>query len=200
VPAVGDVAGAFGGGTATAVVSRIRRPRHARLWLLRRTRAILYGVSTECDRIADQLYRAVEGDAWHGPPMRALLADVSPEAAAAHPVPGAHSIWELVLHVTAWADAARRGLAGEVVELSEAEDWPAIGSVGHAEWCEATAALERAHAELRRVTMALGDGHLEDRTPGKPYTLYVLLHGIVQHTLYHGGQVALLKRAAASAR
>ena len=64
-------------------------------------------------------------------------------------------------------------------------------------WAEATGALERAHADLRRAVLALGDGHLDDRTPGRPYSLYVLLHGIVQHTAYHAGQVALLKRGAA---
>ncbi len=154
-----------------------------------------YGVSTECDRIADQLYRGVEGDAWHGPPVRALLADVTAEVAAARPIAGSHSIWELVLHMTAWSDIARRRLAGEVVEVTPAEDWPAVGVVSAGAWGDAVAAVERSHGELRRAALALGDAHLDDRTPGKPHTLYVLLHGIVQHTLYHAGQIALLKRA-----
>lgn len=155
-------------------------------------------MTTECDRIADQLYRAVEGDAWHGPPVRALLADVSAETAAARPVAGSHSIWELVLHMTTWSDIARRRVAGEVVEATPAEDWPPVGPVTASAWSEAVAALERSHGELRRAALALGDAHLEDRTPGKPHTLYVLLHGIVQHTLYHAGQIALVKRAVTS--
>ena len=169
-------------------------------WIRRRRRAILYSVTTECDRVADQLFRIVEGDAWHGPPVRALLADVTPEVAAARPIAGAHSIWELVLHMTLWADIGRRRVAGEIVEPTSTEDWPPVGPTGAAEWSAATAALERAHAELRRAALALGDGHLEDRTPGKPYTLYVLLHGIVQHAAYHAGQVAILKRAVGERR
>jgi uncharacterized damage-inducible protein DinB len=157
-------------------------------------------VSTECDRIADQLYRGVEGDAWHGPPIRAVLADVTSETAAAHPIAGAHSIWELVVHLTVWADVARRRVAGEVVEPTPAEDWPAVGDVSAAAWSEATAALERAYADVRRTVLALGDGHLDDRTPGKADTLYVMLHGLVQHAAYHGGQVAILKRAVAGGR
>lgn len=152
-------------------------------------------MTTECDRVADQLFRIVEGDAWHAPPVRALLADVTADVAAAHPVAGAHSIWELVLHMTVWADIGRRRVAGEIVDPTPAEDWPPVAATGAAEWGEATAALERAHAELRRAVLALGDGHLEDRTPGKPHTLYVLLHGVIQHTAYHAGQVAILKRA-----
>jgi uncharacterized damage-inducible protein DinB len=154
-------------------------------------------MSTECDRIADQLYRGVEGDAWHGPPVRALLADVTAETAAARPIAGAHSIWELVLHMTAWADIARRRVAGEVVEPTDVEDWPPVGPVSAAAWSEAVAAVERSHGELRRAALALGESHLEDRTPGKPHTLYVLLHGLLQHTLYHAGQIAILKRAGA---
>ena len=157
-------------------------------------------MSTECDRIADQLYRSVEGDAWHGPPIRAILADVTPETAAARPIAGAHSIWELVVHLTVWADVARRRVAGEVVEPTPAEDWPAVGDVSAAAWSEAMAALDRAHADVRRTVLALGDGHLDDRTPGKADTLYVLLQGVVQHAAYHGGQMAVLKRAAAGGR
>jgi hypothetical protein len=152
-------------------------------------------MSTECDRVADQLYRMVEGDAWHGPPVRALLADVSAVTAAHRPVPLAHSMWELVLHMTAWANAARRQLAGEIVELTPHEDWAPVDDTTPDAWARAVSELERAHAELRRACFALGDAHLEDRVPGRPFSVYVLLHGIVQHTAYHAGQIAILKRA-----
>jgi len=152
-------------------------------------------VSTECDRIADQLYRAIEGDAWHGHPVSSLLADVTSVMADARPIPGAHTIWELVLHLTVWADVARRRLVGEVLEPTDAEDWPSPADVTPDAWADARASLERAHADLRRAALSLGDGHLEDRTPGKPDTLYVMLCGIVQHAAYHGGQIAVLKRA-----
>jgi uncharacterized damage-inducible protein DinB len=152
---------------------------------------------TECDRIADQLFRMVEGDAWHGPSVRALVADVTAGLAASHPIAGAHSIWELVHHMTAWAVIARRRLSGEIVDPSPAEDWPPVEIATTAAWATATQALERSHADLRRAVLALGDSHLEDRTPGKPHSLYVLVHGVVQHTGYHAGQIAVLKRAAA---
>jgi uncharacterized damage-inducible protein DinB len=155
---------------------------------------------TECDRIADQLFRMVEGDAWHGPSVRALVADVPADVAATHSIAGAHSIWELVHHMTAWAVIARRRLGGEIVDPTPAEDWPAVDIVSPAAWATATQALERSHADLRRAVLALGDSHLEDRTPGKPHSLYVLLHGVVQHTAYHAGQVAVLKRSASAGR
>jgi hypothetical protein len=151
-------------------------------------------MATECDRIADQLFRMVEGDAWHGPPVGALVADVPATVAASHPVPGAHSIWELVLHMTVWASIARRRLGGEICDVTPIEDWPPVDVTTSDAWLSAVQSLDRAHADLRRAVLALGDGHLDDRTPGKPYPLYVLLHGVVQHTAYHAGQIAMIKR------
>jgi uncharacterized damage-inducible protein DinB len=156
-------------------------------------------MSTECDRIADQLYRMVQGDAWHGLPLEAVLTDVPPEMAALHSIPGADGIWELVHHMAAWAAIAQRRLDGEIVEVSPTDDWPPVGAVTRDAWTAALDALERSHADLRHAVLALGDGHLEDRTPGKPYTLYVLLH-VVQHAAYHAGQIAVIKRAVAGSR
>jgi len=135
-----------------------------------------------------------EGDAWHGSPVRALVAGLTNEQAAIRSAGFSHSIWELVRHMTAWAEIAKRRLAGEIVEPTSTEDWPPVGDSNPDAWKSAVESLERAHAELRRAVLALGDGHLDDRTPGKPYSLYVLLHGVVQHTAYHAGQIALLRR------
>ena len=55
----------------------------------------------EIRKIRSQIRRAFEGQAWHGPSVKELLADVTAEQAAAHPVAGAHSIWELALHIGA---------------------------------------------------------------------------------------------------
>ena len=52
---------------------------------------------SEIKRINDQLKRAFEGTAWHGPSVSEVLAGVTAEQAAAHPIAGAHSIWEIVL-------------------------------------------------------------------------------------------------------
>jgi len=54
---------------------------------------------SEIDRIWDQLQRSFEGnDAWRCPSLRDLLASVSATDASAHPVPGAPSVWEMLLH------------------------------------------------------------------------------------------------------
>ncbi len=151
----------------------------------------------EIDRIIDQIRRAYDGDAWHGPPLRAILADVSAETASAEPIRGAHSIREIVRHITFWYDGVRRRIGGEVVEADEVEQWPGAIDGGEEGWQRELADLERAHAALLETVGQLGVEDLERPVPGMPYNVYILLHGLVQHNLYHAGQIALLKKASA---
>ncbi len=150
----------------------------------------------EADRIADQLARSYCGQAWHGPALAELLAGIAAGQAAGHPLPNLHSIWEIVLHVVSWHRAAIRALAGKPVPvLPWDEDWPALGDVGDAEWREALDALDQVNRELVAATRQLPDERLDETVPGSDYSVYFLLHGVVQHNLYHAGQIALLKKA-----
>ena len=150
---------------------------------------------SEVERIVDQLRRAYEGEAWHGPPLKQILAGVTAEQAARRPVTNAHTIWELVLHISVWESIVRRRLAGEAFEPSPEQDWPPVGDTSEAAWKKALAELERGHLQLRQSISALTDDQLKNKAPGKDYSLYGMLHGVIQHDLYHAGQVALLKKA-----
>ena len=82
---------------------------------------------SEILRILDQLDRAFEGDAWHGSSVRKLLEEVPAKLAAAKPVPGGHSIWEIVRHMATWQNVVRRRLGGETIgDLPPELDWPSV--------------------------------------------------------------------------
>jgi uncharacterized damage-inducible protein DinB len=154
---------------------------------------------TEIERIADQLRRAHEGEAWHGPALKEILRGVTAEAAARRPIASAHSIWEIVLHVAVWESVVRRRLSGEVIgDLPPEQDWPPVGEKTEAAWKQALVDLDHSHAELQRVLVRLSDRQLTDAVPGPGYSVYYMVHGVVQHALYHAGQIALLKKAAAA--
>jgi uncharacterized damage-inducible protein DinB len=150
---------------------------------------------SEVARIRDQLQRSWDGDAWHGPPLWPRLADVPASAANDRPIPGAHTIAEIVQHLSYWKDAVRRRLAGETVLPTEAEQWPAVPGPDEAAWQEALALLRTRHQALAEAVARLRDEQLADPVGGKDYDVYVLLHGAIQHDLYHTGQIALLKKA-----
>ncbi len=152
---------------------------------------------SEAARIADQLRRAFDGEAWHGDSLFEILEGVAAERAAARPVTGAHSIWELALHIAAWDDVALRRIGGTAVELSDAENFPTVTDASEAAWRAALAAVRRGHERLVAAVAALPDSRLLEMVPGKEgahYTFYYLLHGVVQHEIYHAGQIALLKK------
>jgi len=148
-------------------------------------------------RIADQLRRAFGGEAWHGDSLFEILQGVTAARAAARPIGGGHTIWELVLHVAAWDGAVLRRLGGAAVELSDEENYPPVRDTSEGAWRAALARVRRGHEELVAAVASLPDSRLADMVPGKEgahYTFYYMLHGVVQHELYHAGQIALLKK------
>jgi uncharacterized damage-inducible protein DinB len=153
--------------------------------------------TTEPARLADQIRRAFDGDAWHGDSVLELLNGVNAATAAAHPIPNAHSIWELVLHVMAWDDAVRRRTGGAAVTLSDEENFPAVKDTSEAAWRKALDHVTQEHNELVNAVKAFPESRLSEKVPGKTqdyYTFYYMFSGIVQHELYHAGQIALLKK------
>lgn len=150
----------------------------------------------ELERIVDQLRRAHSGEAWHGEPLMSILEGISAEHSGVTWLPGTHTFYQLVVHITAWQREAARRLRERIYrELSAEEDWVESGE-GSAAWGLALRDLQKSHAELVSAVSGLDPNLLDETLPGSPnQTYYVLLHGIVQHTLYHAGQIAMLKKA-----
>jgi uncharacterized damage-inducible protein DinB len=152
---------------------------------------------TESFLIAEQLRRAFEGDAWHGPALLELLRDVNAPTAAAKTLPNVHSIWELVLHVAVWDAAACRRLAGEKWQPEGTANFPLVPKrPTEAAWRKCVAHSKKTHGVLVKTVAALPESRLRERVPGKKYDFYFMLHGVAQHGLYHAGQIAILKKVA----
>ena len=150
----------------------------------------------ETHRIADQLKRSVEGPAWHGPSVMEIVRDITASEAFARPIPAAHSTWEILLHVSAWEREALRTLDGRPYTVLAGEaDWPPVSEASGAAWNDVLRAFLQDHERLVSAIRALPDDKLEEAIPGTEFTFYFLLHGVVQHNLYHAGQIAMLKKA-----
>jgi uncharacterized damage-inducible protein DinB len=151
-------------------------------------------------RLANHIERTATGPMWHGPALLDVLAGVDEARARARPIAGAHSIWEIVLHVTAWADIARLRLKGESTgDPTPEQDWPAPESDpdfgSDQAWRRAVERLKESHRQLASDVRQLDDAALDARVKGLEYPVGILLDGVVEHGTYHGGQIALLKKA-----
>lgn len=152
--------------------------------------------------LIDQLERAHAGDPWHGPSRASLLADVTADEAHRRPASDAHSIWELVLHMTAWTREVTRRVQGNNAGEPEMGDWPAVPTRPEERaWRAALAALDAAHVAFRDTVRALDAARLttrvgDERNPplGTGVTIAQTINGLVQHDAYHSGQVAIVKK------
>ncbi|HJX83579.1 MAG TPA: DinB family protein [Candidatus Angelobacter sp.] len=152
-------------------------------------------MNAECLRIADQLRRAFTGDPWHGDSLRKLLDGITVQQASSRPVASAHTIWELVLHIEIWTRAALESTQGVPMPklYGTEKDWPVAADASPEAY--AGAVLFKTSEQLAQAIEKFGDERLQETVPGRKYDFYYLFHGIVQHSLYHGGQIALLKKA-----
>lgn len=153
---------------------------------------------SEARRIADQLRRAFEGQAWHGDSLMETLRGVTAERAAAKPVANLHSIWEIALHIAFWENVSRRRAEGEVFSVEIEDGWMAVTDTSEAAWKKTLEDLRRGNEAFRETILRLDDAQLKNKVeiPGSDYVynIYFMLHGVIQHDLYHTGQIALLKK------
>lgn len=156
---------------------------------------------TERDRLVDQFEREISGQPWHGPSLDRILDGVSAEQAARKPGPELHSIWEIVLHMTGWKREVARRARGAAAGEPDAGDWPAVGESSDARWRAAREDLLGAQRDLLELVRGLSDAQLDARVAGDTsawigagLSVRATLYGLLQHDVYHAGQIALLKR------
>lgn len=160
----------------------------------------------EIARIADQLSRAFDGDPWYGSNTMDALGGLGPAQAAARPLPQAHTIWEIALHLTSWNREVLRRLRDGIAREPEDGDWPEPPEATEENW---RWTVDRLEGSFRELLAAVGVfpaarldetvGEARDRPLGAGVSFYVLMHGIVQHVVAHTAQISLLRKAVAAA-
>ncbi|MGH7680435.1 MAG: DinB family protein [Candidatus Eiseniibacteriota bacterium] len=150
---------------------------------------------SESKRLANELRKALNGEAWHGPSWKDVLDGVGREAAVCRPIPDAHTIAEVAAHAAAWNDIVLRRLRGELPQVSDSENWPPSAFADDAAWSAATKRLFETGEKLAQTIDGFPEAKLHEKRPKVDGTWYELISGQLQHTLYHAGQVGLLKKA-----
>lgn len=149
------------------------------------------------DELSSDLKRSVHGEAWHGPSLFEALEGVTASQAAARPIAGAHTIWELVLHVTAWMEEVACRLEGDYHREPLAGDWPAVAKTSAEAWSQTPSELERALSHLTSAVSAFPPARLDERVGGASQPMDItfagMLRGLAQHNAYHTGQIRLLR-------
>jgi hypothetical protein len=132
--------------------------------------------------------------AWHGPDLKAALADVTPALAFWRPAPGRHNIAEIALHHAYYARSVRTQVSGKDAEpfVMAGEDWFALDDQRKLSWEKIRATVDEEHERLGEVIRDLQTGAAS--TPMAAVERFGLVLGITCHAIYHAGQVQLIKR------
>ena len=149
---------------------------------------------TEINRIADQLQYGYAGPAWHGPHITKVLAQID-ATQLTNTTGKSHNIAEIVEHMIAWRVFAIKNMSGTAYDITDdAVNFPKAATLDVAYWDDLKSRLAQNQKELLEEIRSHSDKKLDEIVPGRQYNFYILLHGIVQHDLYHLGQIVLLKK------
>lgn len=144
---------------------------------------------------ANELRKAYNSDAWHGNNISTVISSVKDGQAFKRPVPNAHTIAELVLHMTAWTEEVISRLMGNETKEPESGDWPEVKEETATSWDVILRDFHIANEKLINLTMMMDNEQWQENVnhaSGARLTKWELLNGLIQHHAYHGGQIALL--------
>ena len=150
---------------------------------------------SEIDRILNRYDEVLRGAAWHGDPMWQILEGISAETAAVRPLPGAHTIWEIAMHMMFWEEVATERLAGLRAGLVEERNFPPMPEHTEEAWSKMLDQLRASNRSFRQALSQLDVAKLDDLSAAGKRTFYDEAHGLIEHHIYHLGQIALLKKA-----
>ncbi len=149
---------------------------------------------SQVTRIRDHYDAVLHGSPWHGDPIWQILDSISAGTAGARPPEGTHTIWEIVEHMTFWENVAARRLAGQRAGLVEALNFPAMPPVTEENWKATLEGFRVSNRQFRAALEQLDPARLDELTAAGKRTYYGEAHGLIEHTVYHAGQIVLLKK------
>jgi uncharacterized damage-inducible protein DinB len=136
------------------------------------------------------------GQPWFGRAVYELLDEIDESKASIKPNNTEHSLLELLWHMNTWAEFTLANLESrnaEELKAIEENDWRTIDPKKHS-WKKGMAELKSIHKKITDLLNEKDDGFLKNMVPNRQYNFRFMLNGLIQHNIYHAGQVAYLKK------
>jgi uncharacterized damage-inducible protein DinB len=154
--------------------------------------------NTEINRLIREMKSIYSGSPWHGDCIKKILTNIAFETAFNRPVANAHSIAELLSHIIAWRELHNKRLHGNdlfSVKQQESFDWRKTDPIPEKAWPKLLHALDMNQQQMITALEQADDHLLDQKVVKRNYTFRKLIRGIIQHDIYHTGQIALLKKS-----
>ncbi|MES1220884.1 MAG: DinB family protein [Bacteroidota bacterium] len=154
-------------------------------------------INTTSKKLAQELRNTFDGDTWYSSNFQNIIDDISEDTAVKKLKGFPNSIVEIVCHMTQWKKFCVKKLEGDSVfdiALNSEDDWKRFNSLSQEEWEEIKSEFEKATMELTEAISSAADEKLDGIVPGRKYSFFHLVIGIIEHELVHTTQISYLKR------
>ena len=156
---------------------------------------------TISEKLSKELEQVLSGSPWYGSPVYEILDEVTFETAFEKPPGGAHSIAEIILHMLSWTEEVMDRLNGMTASMPSSGDWPETGAPDEQKWQQYVNDFKLVNVNLLGIVQNFEEEKwaepiLDERNPelGTGVNNEELVRGLIQHHIYHSGQVAILVR------
>ncbi len=150
--------------------------------------------NSEILNLIRQLESLSTGEPWYGESLLQKLEQIGPEEAFAVPLPGIHAIAQVVSHIIVWRRVLVEKIKGNLdfrIGINSAEDWPPVSVLREKGWEQILTELAESQQEITAALSSRTDSFL-DEVYSESYTYRFLIEAILQHDVYHIGQIGLL--------
>jgi uncharacterized damage-inducible protein DinB len=153
-------------------------------------------MNTEIQSIIRNLENTLDGTPWYGRPVYAILREVDATTASIKPNEQSHSMIELLYHMITWSQFTLKRIEKDVInDLAAFEkiDWREIDPQIHG-WEEGLSEFIATHQQIIALLHEKDDSFLKEKVDYRNYNVRFMLNGLVQHNIYHLGQIAYLQK------
>ena len=153
-------------------------------------------MTNEIRSIISSLQNTLEGHPWYGRAVYDILEEIDETKIYTKPNNNSHSLIDLLYHMVTWAEFAQKRMEKEPISdmaAFDATDWRSIDPKEHT-WAKGIAALKASHQTIIELLQTKDDAFLEEKVDYRNYNFRFLLNGLIQHNIYHLGQVAYLSK------
>jgi uncharacterized damage-inducible protein DinB len=152
-------------------------------------------------KLQHKLQSILNGNAWYGDPVYTIIDSVTFEAAFEKADGASHSIAEILWHMLAWTEEVMNRLQGEHAAAPKRGDWPDAGMPDEDKWKQLISSFKLVNVNLVKL---VGDfpedkwsdtvNDSRDKYWGYDASYETLVDGLIQHHVYHAGQISLLNK------
>ncbi|MEO6173644.1 MAG: DinB family protein [Flavobacterium circumlabens] len=149
---------------------------------------------SENKRISNLYQSIYNGNPWLEVTLSHTLENVTAEQAYRKVNPNLNTIWEIVNHLIQWRRNILRRVQGETVVAPDHNYFVPILDSSEAAWEQSLQSLAKSQELWNAFFEDFNDSDLEKIYVDNNHTYYEHIHGIIQHDVYHLGQIVILKK------